>query len=507
VTSSGGYSFGLPGFGAGPDRDQLHRSAIRAIGTGTEEDALARLSAAPLRNLRDPRLWQAKALLHRELGELQEAIAAFDEAAALAGRDALILHGRARARMEAGVPSVAAYRDALAVTPGDNDLLLGLIGALAADLGAPAAIAELEDVLDRNPGWGAGQDALCRLRWQSGEREGFAVTLEGVLRRYPKDLRLWQLLIMILSQRDLNERMLDTVLRGQASAGEHLIFTANEAVARAELGQVAEADRLFERLKNVDEPSLRVRWVRHLLRSGRTQQAADLAYAGAQGPAAILFWPYVSVAWRLLGDKRWEWLEGDERLVGIYDLSERLAPLDRLAERLRGLHVSSAEPLEQSVRGGTQTDGPLLSRLEPEIRSLRAAIVETVHEHIRAQPPVDPSHPVLRHRRDAPVRIAGSWSVRLTDAGFHTNHIHPQGWFSSALYVALPDQDQRGAPPAGWLSLGVPQKELGLDLPPIRDVEPKPGRLVLFPSIMWHGTHPFGSGERLTCAFDVAQPR
>jgi hypothetical protein len=149
----------------------------------------------------------------------------------------------------------------------------------------------------------------------------------------------------------------------------------------------------------------------------------------------------------------------------------------------------------------------LLSRLEPEIRSLRAAIVETVHEHIRAQPPVDPSHPVLRHRRDAPVRIAGSWSVRLTDAGFHTNHIHPQGWFSSALYVALPDQDQRGAPPAGWLSLGVPQKELGLDLPPIRDVEPKPGRLVLFPSIMWHGTHPFGSGERLTCAFDVAQPR
>ena len=45
--------------------------------------------------------------------------------------------------------------------------------------------------------------------------------------------------------------------------------------------------------------------------------------------------------------------------------------------------------------------------------------------------------------------------------------------------------------------------ELGLDLPPIRLIEPKPGRLVLFPSTMWHGTVPFAAGERLTVAFDV----
>ena len=43
---------------------------------------------------------------------------------------------------------------------------------------------------------------------------------------------------------------------------------------------------------------------------------------------------------------------------------------------------------------------------------------------------------------------------------------------------------------AGWLALGEPQAELGLDLPPFRLIEPKPGRLVLFPSTMWHGTAP-----------------
>ena len=36
-----------------------------------------------------------------------------------------------------------------------------------------------------------------------------------------------------------------------------------------------------------------------------------------------------------------------------------------------------------------------------------------------------------------------------------------------------------------------------------RVIQPKEGRLVLFPSYMWHGTIPFSSGERLTAPFDV----
>ena len=35
-------------------------------------------------------------------------------------------------------------------------------------------------------------------------------------------------------------------------------------------------------------------------------------------------------------------------------------------------------------------------------------------------------------------------------------------------------------------------------------VRPEPGRLVLFPSYLWHGTAPFETDEsRLTIAFDV----
>jgi hypothetical protein len=218
-----------------------------------------------------------------------------------------------------------------------------------------------------------------------------------------------------------------------------------------------------------------------------------------------MFWPYAATAWRVTADPRAEWLEGDERLVGVYDIADQLPPLDRLASLLRGLHNLRGQPLAQSVRGGTQTDGNLFQRVEPEIVALREALRRTVAEHAQNLPELDERHPLARGR---PSRIAfsGAWSVRLEAGGTHANHVHSMGWLSSALYISLPP-DLGGEQKSGWLTLGEPQAQLGLDLPPRRMVEPKPGRLALFPSWMWHGTRPFGEGERITVAFDVARDR
>jgi uncharacterized protein (TIGR02466 family) len=194
-------------------------------------------------------------------------------------------------------------------------------------------------------------------------------------------------------------------------------------------------------------------------------------------------------------------------LVSVIQLADTLPPLDDLATTLRSLHIARGEYLDQSVRGGTQTDGPLLSRIDPVIRKLRQAIVGAVERHVAQLPPADPRHPLLRERRDRRIRFSGSWSVRLRSGGRHSNHVHPQGWISSALYVSLPPKLAGQPDDAGWLTLGEPDDKLQLGLPPFRKVEPKPGRLVLFPSWMWHGTVPFAEGERLTVAFDVAPPR
>ena len=77
---------------------------------------------------------------------------------------------------------------------------------------------------------------------------------------------------------------------------------------------------------------------------------------------------------------------------------------------------------------------------------------------------------------------------------------------SSALYLALPEPASSERADSGWFKLGEPDEKLGLDVQPWRKIEPKVGRLVLFPSWMWHGTVPFEEGERLTIAFDVAPP-
>ena len=287
--------------------------------------------------------------------------------------------------------------------------------------------------------------------------------------------------------------------------GPERALTINEAICASELGDEQLADRLFESLAPFDDTAVAVRYIRHLLRTRRVEQAARLAETLIDRDDADHVWPYLSVAWRILADPRWAWLEGDPALVGIYDLTEALGSLEPLAARLRSLHVATHQPIDQSVRGGTQTDGPLFARVDPEIRALRKAVVAAVEGHLSALE-TDPTHPFLRHRPTS-IRFAGSWSVRLTGGGRHSNHVHPEGFVSSALYVAVPPSVASGPAGPGFLALGQPPAELGLDLPPLQTLRPIPGQLVLFPSTMWHGTIPFETGERLTVAFDVAKPR
>ena len=119
----------------------------------------------------------------------------------------------------------------------------------------------------------------------------------------------------------------------------------------------------------------------------------------------------------------------------------------------------------------------------------------------------NPDHPLLR-RRLHQFDYAASWSARLYDCGFHTNHVHSKGWISSAYYVALPDAVDKPGANEGWIKFGEPNFECGLKDPVRREVQPRVGRLVLFPSYTWHGTVPFHSQQsRTTVAFDVVPRR
>jgi tetratricopeptide (TPR) repeat protein len=486
------------------DPDALAELAGEALREGEEERALP-LIASALSPRPIARLWQWKGLLERSLDEHEQALVSFAEAATLEPNDASIAHGRARVALEAGVPAEGLYERARALAPSDGSVLIGLAAArLAAGRGEQAEV-ELDAVLHRSPLWIEGHNQLAQLRSMLGRPAEASASLEQALGSLPDHSKLWQALFDLRVKSEEFAKLDEALAAARRGSTDPLLVRMYETIAAAELSQTARADELFAELGEAGQ-TIAVWHIRHLLRTGRIEQALPLIDRELSGPRAAAVWPYASIAWRLARDLRSEWLEGGGKLVSVIDLAGQLPPLDRLADVLRSIHMARGEYLDQSLRGGTQTDGPLFSRIEPEIRALRSAVVGAVEGYRAQLPPADAKHPLLRHRRDRRVRFAGSWSVRLQQEGFHVSHVHPQGWISSALYVALP-AELGGDTKAGWLQLGQPRPELGVELAPTVHIKPEPGRLVLFPSWMWHGTIPFPAGERLTVAFDVAVPR
>jgi tetratricopeptide (TPR) repeat protein len=215
----------------------------------------------------------------------------------------------------------------------------------------------------------------------------------------------------------------------------------------------------------------------------------------------------LATAWRLAGDARYRDLWDYAALVRAQSIdtprgwSGLGAYLDDLQSALSELHALSAHPIEQSLRGGTQTPQNLLHSDHPAIAAFFQAIEGPIQAYRAA---VGQGEDVFRRRNRGAHRVLGAWSVRLRPKGFHVDHIHPQGWISSACYIGLPaaigDEQDR----AGWLRFGAPPIPTKPILEAEHYVRPEPGLLALFPSYMWHGTVPFGGDEpRLTIAFDV----
>lgn len=453
----------------------------------------------------------ASAQAHQLLGLAARACAdsaaaydAFTAAARLAPGDGLIAHSRARTALEAGLPAADLFAVAAPLAPQDGNILLGQAAALFAQGEAEAAITLLTRLLAANPLWLDGHRSLAALAGQIGD-DPFSSVM-AALARHPRSPELHHLAISIaLQARDL-PRAASSCLSAHTALGSQGWLTLLTAHVASEHGDMDAADHQFAAAGLPTDASAGWMHARHFIRRNQPARAVAVIEPLLGQSDNRDLWPYLSLAWRMLGDPRADWLEADPNLVGVYDLGYSPLELRALADHVRILHQARAAPLDQSVRGGTQTDGNLLLRAEAPIRELMSRLLALTERHVSQLPEPISGHPTLLTRR-APLRIAGSWSVRLQNAGFHADHVHPQGWFSSALYLALPETLGAGADDhAGWLTLGE-ARDLVPDLAPYQLIEPKPGRLVLFPSTVWHGTRPFPHGERLTIAFDVARPR
>jgi tetratricopeptide (TPR) repeat protein len=215
-----------------------------------------------------------------------------------------------------------------------------------------------------------------------------------------------------------------------------------------------------------------------------------------------------STALRLMNDPRYEALCDYDTMVvsqiletppGWPDLAGFLA---ELAARLNTLHNPHGHRLlYQSLRQGTETTQDLSRSQDPVIQALFGAFAAPI---ARYRDHIGQGEDALRRRNRGAARFNGAWSVRLHRDGYHTSHVHPRGWISSACYIQLPDGMRAAQTAEGILAFGAPGM---MTTPPLQaelSVRPQPGQLVLFPSYFWHGTLPFHSEQpRLTVAFDV----
>jgi tetratricopeptide (TPR) repeat protein len=239
---------------------------------------------------------------------------------------------------------------------------------------------------------------------------------------------------------------------------------------------------------------------------GRALERAARAHALRPDDQSAL--TLLGMCYRVLDDERERALNDYGSLVQIFDLDAptgyaNMQHFNRDLDRyLEAMHGDAREHFSQTLRGGTRLYDEIFANGHELVDALQRQIERAVSSYI-AGLRQDGSHP-FTSRRSAAFSYSGSWSSRIRGSGFHVNHIHPAGWISSAYYVAVPDVARDTSAKPGWLKFGEPSEDFGAAFTPRRSIQPRPGRLVLFPSYMWHGTVPCHSPQnRTTIAFDV----
>lgn len=497
--------------------------------------------------------WRNLALILMDRQTFDEAEPALARAEALEPDHPATLAARAGLAQHQGdaAAAAAAARRAVALHPADSDAQLRLAralsqqgdfdGALAALQAAPGlaadpalaaqigdtlvdagrlddAIAQYRAVAARWPDHHPVLSAMAFLLPQATEvagrpkpeqRDIALAPFDAALAR-PADVPMWQAAIAAANGLGDGQRLLEWAARAEAQTGLMPAWRVARLTGLRLLGRHGEAlaEARAEQARFPAEGAFANHRAWLALHQRQFVEAEQAALAASRLiPHEQTAWAVLATTWRVQDDPRADWLLDHDRLVMTEDLqvppgwASLPAFLADLKQVLEARHHMLAAPPEQTLRGGTQTQGDLFATTDPVLIAFREALRRTVETALARLTP-QAGHPFLG-RHTGRVRFSGSWSVRLAGQGFHVSHVHPMGWLSSAFYVSLPPEVGVDGD-AGKLVFGVPDEALGLDLPPARIVTPVPGRLAIFPSYAWHGTVPFQSrAPRLTAAFDA----
>lgn len=489
----------------------VDRQAWTLLEQGRAADAL-RLTdpAAALPGAPGP-LLMAHAAALKALGRLEEAATANQRAVKATPNDRLAWYNLAATLGDLARPDEALTAIKRAMTLGldapEAWLVLGRVEQ--ARHAYDRAEAALAAAIQRRPGFAAAHRDLAQLRWMRTGDLGQALTaLDAALAASGVDGGLVVVKALVMEFAGEKAAALTALRAGLAARPGDVPMLLSAAHLAAETGDAA-GGRAFAAAALRQAPN---HWpalsamCEALLAVGEAAEAVTLATRmRTLQPLDQSAIALQSTAWRLLGDPRGDQLN-DYDLARTYRLPTPAgwpsldAYLAALKTRLLQMHDLKAHPLQQSLRGGSQVES-LQTSSDPLIRAFLVSARQVVADYIRD---IGPGTDPLRARSGGEFAVRGAWSVNLRSQGFHADHVHPNGWISSAFYVDVPDAALDETRREGWLRFGEPGCPTVPALVAGRHVQPKPGLLALFPAYMWHGTVPFTSdATRLTLAFDI----
>jgi tetratricopeptide (TPR) repeat protein len=493
-----------------PTAPQQSRDAIRAAMTAGRPAEAERMARALTISSPSPEAFELLSAALRVQGKPDKAIAAADEGLRLALGSVRLSHARALALADLGRNEEALRMfDNLAKRGVEQPPIwlsrgIALLG-LARDADAEAMFA---DGVRRWPQDQGLHHGLASVRWMRGQGAAFTRDFERAITRDPDAIQLRIACADMLRRADFRDRAEQLLREGLARDPQQASLMVALGVLLDEMDRTAEGLPFLEQSDALvpNNAQISAQHTALLLRLGRGDEALKaIAAARTLEPLNQEWICYETMALRQLRDPRYRDLCDYDYMVRPYELPvpagyQNIAAFNEaFAASLNQFHVLATHPLDQSLRHGSQTTCSLLHLNNPVVQAYFKALDEPIRAYMDLMQ--KPDHP-WSGRKTGKYKLAGAWSVKLKANGYHINHLHPQGWISSAYYVSLPKAVADAPGQQGWIKFGEPRWPTPACTVE-KVVQPKPGLLVLFPSYMWHGTIPFSEGERLTAPIDI----
>lgn len=379
------------------------------------------------------------------------------------------------------------------------------------DLGqVEQAIQHYRSAIAKNPNYVPSHENLNRLLWELGDEESLFSSYKHSLAEQPDQNALQLSYLTLLLKTDSIETaqaVLNSLPQSTLNLPE---FIGIQSQICSKNGEHALAKTLIE--SNFGKVQFHkeqiIDYVEMLLIEGDYGRASEFLTAlQAVHPKDQLILAHLSFCQKQIDQTVTTPLTNYQDLVQAFDIGDYIdRPItefcQELTDYIKNHHTTDRQPLEQSLRQGTQSKGNLFFDQHPLVQQAVQAFSKCIQSYMQTLSELEEPYP--GYCTPGEFEFSGSWSVRLKDGGFHAAHMHPMGWLSSVFYLGVPSVCKVQGTKQGWLHFGIPNFAPAKVEYAQRCIQPQQGRLVLFPSYMWHGTFPFDAPqERITIAYDV----